>query len=303
MDVSILIRTKNEADHIGRTLELIQEQAFQGSYEVIVIDSESTDGTRDIAQRYGVRLLKIPQHEFTYGRSLNLGVEKAKGEFVANLSAHAFPANSRWLDNLISGFHDPRIAGVYGRQISDGTVNPVEALQNGKFFGPKDCLFRKEDGLLRNAHFSNSNSAIRRDVWQRFRFNEQVPYAEDTLWLRQVIEAGFFISYKAGAIVYHTHDLNPFRSYRNSKCCAFTLASIDQKSKSLSGILTDLGIFWSSLPVSMARNMSYAWHGKHWRYLAIIPFTVVCLLSGWLVGRTTYKIGRGPLPGETDRLC
>ncbi len=135
MDVSIVIRTKNEAGFIEETLEKVREQEFRGKYEIIMVDSGSTDSTLDIIKKYDVKLLLIPEEGFTYGRSLNIGTSNANGTFIVNLSAHALPTDTKWLTNLITGFENHNVAGVYGRQLAIGHVNPFEAHQNEVFFG------------------------------------------------------------------------------------------------------------------------------------------------------------------------
>lgn len=299
MDVSIVIRTKNEARYIGQTLEAISEQDFKGNYEIIIVDSESADGTQNIAKRHGVNLIVIPQKDFSYGRSLNLGARQSRGRFIVNLSAHALPVDNQWLGNLISGFHDSKVAAVYGRQISNGRVNPLEAMQNERFFGPEDTTFDSNSRrCLNNIHFSNSNCAIRKAVWSDFQFHERVPYAEDTLWQREVTQSGFSILYKANAGVYHTHKLTPGLAYKNSRGYAQTLAAIDQESHSLFGILHDLGMFWGLLPLTTVSHLAYIWQRRYWHHLAMVPCAVFSMLAGWLVGRVEYRLNKGPGQGQ-----
>jgi rhamnosyltransferase len=104
LDVSIVIRAKNEARFIGETLAAIGRQEGVGQVEVIVVDSGSTDGTQDIVRGYPARLIEIPPETFTYGRALNLGVAAARGGVVVSLSAHSLPAHERWLANLVRNF-------------------------------------------------------------------------------------------------------------------------------------------------------------------------------------------------------
>ena len=81
---SIVVRAYNEEKHIGQLLEGIKQQTLK-EREVILVDSGSTDLTVKIAKKYGVRIVKINKEEFTFGRSLNRGVEAATGEFIINI--------------------------------------------------------------------------------------------------------------------------------------------------------------------------------------------------------------------------
>jgi rhamnosyltransferase len=291
VDVSVVIRTKNEADCIGETLDRVGEQKFDGDYEVVVVDSGSTDSTLNIIKEYDVKLVQIPQREFTFGRALNLGAIHARGKFLVNLSAHAFPRDKTWLANLIREFEDDNVAGVYGRQLSFGHLNPFDKLRNTLFFGPEDTKFSmKNRGMLKQIHFSNSNSAIRKNVWHGFKFNERVPYAEDILWQTAVIEAGFSIAYAAGAAVCHTHKVSIYGAYKNSSACAYALASMARKRRSVPLIMCDVGIFLCLLPKPLFHNLWYVWRNKYHRYLKLVPSYVLSEQLGWLLGRIRYRL-------------
>ncbi len=84
MNCSIVIRAYNEERYIGRLLEGIRQQTIR-EVEIILVDSGSTDGTVSIAESFGAQIVSIPAAEFTFGRSLNLGVQAVLG--TANLSS------------------------------------------------------------------------------------------------------------------------------------------------------------------------------------------------------------------------
>jgi rhamnosyltransferase len=293
MDVSIVIRTKNEARYIEETLNKVLSQEFVGSYEIIIVDCGSTDPTLDIVQKYDVKLIHIPPKEFTYGRSLNVGTGNAKGQFVVNLSAHALLRDAKWLANLMDGFEDEKVAGVYGRQVSNGRLNPFESFQNERFFGEKKMTFALQNKTaLQKLHFSNANSAIRKKVWQRFNFNERVQYAEDILWQNEVMEAGFSIVYMPDSVVYHTHKVSTYNAYKNSKDCAYALALMKQKRRSIPMVAYDVGIFLCSIPDSLLANVRYIWQESYREYLKIAPLYIMSARWGWLVGRIKYRLKR-----------
>jgi len=87
---SIVIRAYNEEAHLGRLLKGISQQEAAG-VETILVDSGSTDRTVQIAEEYGVQIVQISPEEFTFGRSLNRGIQAARGEFVVIVSAHCYP--------------------------------------------------------------------------------------------------------------------------------------------------------------------------------------------------------------------
>ena len=83
MNVSIVIRTLNEARYLPELLAAIASQQAPGwDVETVIVDSGSTDGTLDIAHRAGCLVRHIRPEEFSFGRSLNLGCEAARGDVL-----------------------------------------------------------------------------------------------------------------------------------------------------------------------------------------------------------------------------
>ena len=80
-EASIIIRTLNEEKHIGNLLSAIEEQDYK-NYEIIIVDSGSTDKTLEIAQKFPAKILKIESRDFTFGYSLNLGCKASKGKYL-----------------------------------------------------------------------------------------------------------------------------------------------------------------------------------------------------------------------------
>lgn len=293
MDVSIVIRTKNEARFLEETLRRLRGQDFYGECETVIVDSGSTDATLDIAKNYDVRVLEIPQKEFSYGRSLNIGAENSRGRFIVNLSAHAWPVDEKWLSNLVSGFSDYGVGAVYGRQLSNGGMNPFEALKNDQFFGSQEITFNnKHKRRQAEPHFSNSNSAVRKTVWEKLKFDENVGWAEDILWQEEVMSLGFSVVYVPAAVVSHTHEVNFFRAYKSSKECAVTLASMEGKKRSLAMVMYDVGTFLILIPRTMFENAAYSLKNRYYSHLMAIPAYVLSALLGWLAGRVEYRTSK-----------
>ncbi len=199
-EVSVVIRTLNEERHLPALLEAVAKQTLRDA-EVIVVDSGSSDRTRAIAAAQADKVVEIAPAEFTFGRSLNRGVEAASGAYVAIVSAHTLPADEKWLENLVAPLkrrHD--FAMVYGRQIGWEKSKFGESLDFDRFFGPKP---RELD-----EHFfaNNANSAIRRDLWATRPFDEALPGLEDIEWARHWRSLGKRIGYAHEATIHHIHD-------------------------------------------------------------------------------------------------
>lgn len=197
--ISVVIRSYNEAAHIGRLLAGIEQQTCTPD-EVILVDSGSTDATVRIAQKFNAKIVTISPEEFTFGRSLNLGCQEAQGDILVFASAHVYPLYDNWLEALVEPFTDADIALSYGRQVGDHRTRFSEEQVFAKWF-PAVSVERQDHPFCNNA-----NAAIRRSVWQTMRFDEELTGLEDLHWAKRAMLAGHGISYKAEAAVAHVHQ-------------------------------------------------------------------------------------------------
>jgi len=194
LEISIIIRTYNEEKYLGECLKSVFSQKINKKFEVIIVDSQSSDSTLSIAKKFQVRVLSINKKDFTYGRALNVGCKKARGNFLVFLSAHAIPVNENWLFELIRSF-DANTAGVLGKQIPMKDANPLAR------------RFLLDSNRKPNiSSISNTNSAIRKDFWKLLNFNENMVFAEDYFWSRQIKKMGYKIKYNPLGVVYHSHN-------------------------------------------------------------------------------------------------
>ncbi|RDI69714.1 glycosyltransferase [Halopelagius longus] len=81
--VSVVVVTYNEADRISRCLDSVFELCEGMPFEVILVDSNSSDGTVDIAREYPITVLQIPSDDLsTPSAGRYVGTHAADGEFV-----------------------------------------------------------------------------------------------------------------------------------------------------------------------------------------------------------------------------
>jgi len=204
MKAGVVIRTKNEEAWLDQVLSAIARQADVDP-EVVVVDNDSTDRTREIAARHKCRVLSISDAAYSHGRALNQGVAATTADLVAILSGHCIPVNERWLLRFIANFNSPSVAGVYGRQ---------EPLPDSSPFDKRDLwtTFGLDRRTQRHDHFfHNANSMIRRAVWAEMPFDEELPGVEDRDWAKRVQAAGWQIAYEPHAGVFHHHGIHQGR--------------------------------------------------------------------------------------------
>ena len=141
MLASIVIRTYNESKHLGALLSAINNQAVEkDSFEVVVVDSGSTDSTLEIANNYETRIVNIRKEDFTFGRSLNIGCDAAHGEALVFISGHCIPKGDDWLSELMKPLKNNESEYVYGRQIGDEESKYSERQLLNKYFPEESSI-------------------------------------------------------------------------------------------------------------------------------------------------------------------
>lgn len=199
--VSIIIRTLNEAKHLGELLTAISGQKLVGlEAEIVVIDSGSSDNTIAIAEAHNAKITTIDKSEFSFGRSLNRGCEFSTGDILVFVSGHCVPTDSDWLQNLCQPLLDLRATYTYGGQVGDEDSNWSERRIFAKYFPEKSSI--PQDGFFCN----NANSAILRSAWADYQFDEELTGLEDMQLAKRLFMDGAKIGYVAEAVVLHHHD-------------------------------------------------------------------------------------------------
>lgn len=199
--VSVVIRTLNEEKHLEELLTAIKNQVSSCfDIETVIVDSGSTDKTIHIATNFGCRITHINKEEFTFGKSLNIGCDFANGKYLVFVSGHCIPKNDDWLHNLVMPLSHGKVAYTYGRQLGRDTTKFSERQLFFKYF-PSDSSIPQE-GIFCN----NANSAIIKNVWEQYKFDEQLTGCEDMYLAKELVKNNMQLGYVANAPVYHIHD-------------------------------------------------------------------------------------------------
>jgi glycosyltransferase involved in cell wall biosynthesis len=218
--VSVVIPAWNGEATLGQCLDGVFAQETRDEVEVLVIDSSSTDRTREIAARYPVRMEVIDQRDFDHGDTRNLGMLLTGGELVVFLVQDAYPAGKGWLGALTSNFQDPRVAGAYSRirPRPEAGERARRAAESDPCFGHERrerriedfAAYERLDPLQKRLliDFNDVASCLRRDVWRLLPF-ARTPFGEDLLWARGALEAGHTIVFDPRAEVVHSHEYDP----------------------------------------------------------------------------------------------
>lgn len=214
--ISFIIRTLNEEDSVGQVIDRIHKLEDDYDKEIIIVDSGSTDDTIRIAKDKGCKVINIRKEDFTWGRSLNLGIANAKYNYIINISAHCFVTDKKFAYNAVNFINSYNLAAGYGIQIGLPYVDPLEEIELAEWF-PRIPTYIMDNKMLeegKNIGISNACCILRRDVWEKIRFDETVQSLEDFLWAVKVTNDGYSIGYSDTFGVYHSHKYSVDNIYK-----------------------------------------------------------------------------------------
>jgi rhamnosyltransferase len=208
---SIIIRTLNEEKYLQELLTSINSQIVDSNEntEIILVDSGSTDKTIEIATTNSVKIIKISKDEFSFGRSLNIGCQNAKGEILIFISGHCIPTDKKWLKNLVKPIQEKVASYTYGFQTGRDNTAFSEYQIFEKFFPDKEV-----NDLNLSFFCNNANAALNKNIWEQFKFDETITGLEDMKLAKILQENKKNIKYVRNAKVFHIHNEN-FKQIKN----------------------------------------------------------------------------------------
>ncbi len=210
--VSVVVPTYNAEKTIRPLLESLLQLDYP-DYEVIIVNDGSRDRTREIVERYAVKLINQPNRGASAARDAGLRV--AAGEIVAYADSDVAVTRD-WLRLLVQPFSDPTVAATTGRTVfgrDEKCASWMRSLDIERRNGRRQTYTRLANG---------PNSAFRRSVLLEIGgFDSRWYHAEDTEVSYRIWQHGYRIRYVPEAVVYHVPegDWRSFlrKRYRDAK--------------------------------------------------------------------------------------
>lgn len=114
-EVSIVIPTMNEGASIGAVIDEVRASLSGRDLEILIVDTDSRDRTREIAAGKGARV--IPEPRRGYGRAYKTGFAAARGLYVSTLDADlTYPADR--IPDLLRPLEEGRADFVTGDRLT-----------------------------------------------------------------------------------------------------------------------------------------------------------------------------------------
>ncbi len=192
---------------------------------VIVIDSDSTDGSDLVAKEQGFTVERIDVRTFNHGGTRQEAVARHCGAvpFAILLTHDAVLESSQSLTEILAAFGDPEVGAAYGRQLPHAGANPIEAHANLINYPTQSATRSLTDSSrlgIKAAYLSNSFAAYRVAALENCGgFPSHLILGEDAFVAMRMLLSGWRVRYCAEARVYHSHgysvlqDLERFFDY------------------------------------------------------------------------------------------
>lgn len=232
--VSVVIPTFNGAGEVEPLIGLLQKQEGVGQVEVITVDSGSTDGTAEAAERAGATVIRIPNEEFSHSHARNLGASKASGEYILFMTQDARPNGSHWLNALLQPALTEGVAAVSCRESPkpDCDLLGRSAIWlHSRYMGVQNTdrilsmpSHPDYDTLRRNGQLNDVTCLVRRDVFEKFLYRGD--YAEDLDLGLRLIRAGYRLALLSGVYTIHSHTRRPYYHFKRCLVDVQTLKKI-----------------------------------------------------------------------------
>ena len=190
MFVSVIIPTWNEELHLERLLKELNEQSFQ-DFEVIVADKHSEDGTRDVAKKFGVRLIK--GGKVSFGR--NAGAAAAQGQIFLFLDADAILPSKDFLKDVFSEVKSRRL-DLAGTMVKPDSTRLIDKVLH---WGYNQYIYIMGSVL---PHAAGTCLITKRFIHESIGgFDESITLAEDHDYVRRGAQFGQFGIIKSHPII------------------------------------------------------------------------------------------------------
>ncbi len=226
VEASVMIFTRNQAEMVDRSLSIISRQKTSFGFEVIGVDTESTDGTRQVFKRYGARLVSVRPDEFHHVRTRLRSLSEASGKFVVFLVGDAIPVDEYWLEGLMRPLiEDPLVAAAYSRQLPAGDCVPWEARDiclGCSVVREVKRVDWSQPAEVENYHkhqwkfisFSDVSACYRRALLESLPILDALPEVEDQYWCKCLLELGYRVVLEPTSLVIHSHNHSLRQLYR-----------------------------------------------------------------------------------------
>jgi len=220
--ISVVIPVKNGAQTLHKCLASIKDQTIANDIELIILDSCSTDTSKQIALEFGATVIDILPETFNHGLTRNEALKYTTGELIYYTVQDASIADNNMLERMCMHFNDRTVQSVCAHQAipHDLDKNPAlwfrrmtQPVPEVRYFpnGGFERLSKQQQ--LNYRFWDNVCAMYRKEILVKLPFME-TDYSEDCLWADMALKNGYKIIKDPSLVVYHYHHLRFGYTYK-----------------------------------------------------------------------------------------
>jgi rhamnosyltransferase len=198
MKLSVIMRTKNSDWVVEQALRAMHSQTIR-EFELVVVDSGSTDRTLDIVRRYQPKLIEINPSAYIPGAVLNQAIQQASGDILVFQNSDTVPLHSFALERLLEPLHAPNVVATFARQVP----RPEAASWVRRDY---EASFPAAGEAPQWMPLSLPLAAMHRWAWERHPFHTAAWGSEDVEWGVWAKREGYGVRYVPRCVVMHSHN-------------------------------------------------------------------------------------------------
>lgn len=196
--ITIIMRTKNSAWVVGQALSALFSQTRR-DFELLVVDSGSTDATLDIVGRHPCRLVRIEAKEYFPGVVLNMAIREARGGLIVFQNSDTVPLTRDALDRLVAPIERGDADATFARQLPRPEAHTWVRRDY-------QVAFPATGDAPPWMAYSLPFAAMTRAAWEKHPFYEEAWGSEDTEWGYWARHHGLRVRYVPESLVMHSHN-------------------------------------------------------------------------------------------------
>jgi rhamnosyltransferase len=280
---TVIMRSKNSQETIGQALAALFSQTYR-DFELMVVDSGSTDGTLDIVAKYPCRLVRIEPKSYFPGSVLNQAILETATELIVMQNSDSVPLTPHALARLLAVFEEPQVQAAFARQLPRPDAVPWVRRDYASSFPP---VAPAPQWLT----MSFPLAAMRRSAWEEHPFYTDAWASEDTEWGNWIRSRGYEIRYVPDSLVMHSHNYTLAQIYGRRFVEGEADAFIYGGADTLPGML-------AKMATSIARDLWFHARIGAFREMSIMPIRRAAYYWAYHQG---HKLGeRRIAQGDTD---
>ena len=262
--VTVVMRCKNSDWVIDQALAALYSQTYT-DFELLVVDSGSTDSTLDIVRQFPCRLLEIEATSYYPGAVLNAAIKEAHAPIIVFQNSDGVPLTQHTLQKLVDAFDDPGVDAALARQLVRPEADTWVRKDSATSFPDAD---RGPDWI----RMSMPMAAMRKSAWEKHPFYTDAWASEDTEWGEWAVRNGMTIRYVRDCLAMHSHNYTLKqiygRKFVEGEADAFIYdarpSAVKAGVQCLKGCARDLVTYFQhrdfvNIPMIFPRNVVYQW--------------------------------------------